>query len=203
MTVRLSALRAGRPWRPGRLLVLISVSRPQGHNAAGRIRSIERSSGLIQFCRTRKNFRSSESDLILYLFINVRRNYYSYLIPSFILGPLVCFPSDLIWKCGPYRQFVGLLVRVIIPVARPLPTQGNTNIEGTQAGIHAMTFHALDHAATEIGCDEINCSRQRDISQLRTLHKVLSNLLTSRLTPHVNGTLEDRQRRVRSNSFFF
>jgi hypothetical protein len=39
----------GRPLPPGRFLVLISVrlSRPQGHNAAGRIRSIETSNDLI------------------------------------------------------------------------------------------------------------------------------------------------------------
>jgi hypothetical protein len=41
MAVRLSALRAGLPLPPGSFLVLISVSRPQGHIAAGRIRSIE------------------------------------------------------------------------------------------------------------------------------------------------------------------
>jgi hypothetical protein len=42
MTVRLSALRAGSPLPPGRFLVLISVRSwvdPQGHSAAGRIRS--------------------------------------------------------------------------------------------------------------------------------------------------------------------
>jgi hypothetical protein len=44
ITVRLSALRAGRPLPPGRFLVLISVrlSRPQGHSAAGRIGSIKK-----------------------------------------------------------------------------------------------------------------------------------------------------------------
>jgi hypothetical protein len=43
MAVRLSALRARRPLPPGRFLVLISARdyRPQGHNAAGSIRSIE------------------------------------------------------------------------------------------------------------------------------------------------------------------
>jgi hypothetical protein len=50
MAVRLSALRTGRFLPPGRFLVLSSVkrlSRPQGHSAAGRIRSIEKSSDLI------------------------------------------------------------------------------------------------------------------------------------------------------------
>jgi hypothetical protein len=45
MTVTLSALCACRPLPPGRFLVLISVkrlSRPQGHSAAGKIRSIEK-----------------------------------------------------------------------------------------------------------------------------------------------------------------
>jgi hypothetical protein len=50
MAVRLSPSRTGRPLPPGRFLVLISVkrlSRPHGHSAAGRIRSIEKSSDLI------------------------------------------------------------------------------------------------------------------------------------------------------------
>jgi hypothetical protein len=42
--VVMSSLRAGRPLSPGRLVILISVSQPQDHIAAGRIRSIERSS---------------------------------------------------------------------------------------------------------------------------------------------------------------
>jgi hypothetical protein len=50
MAVRLSAIRAGRPLSPGRFLIFISVRNwvdPQGHSAAGRIRSIEKSSDLI------------------------------------------------------------------------------------------------------------------------------------------------------------
>jgi hypothetical protein len=51
MTVRLSALHAGRPLPAGRLLVLISVkrlSRPPGHSAAGRIWSIEQPNDLTE-----------------------------------------------------------------------------------------------------------------------------------------------------------
>jgi hypothetical protein len=50
MAVRLSALRAGRPLSPRIFLVLIfvkSLSRPQGHSAAGRITSTEKSNDLI------------------------------------------------------------------------------------------------------------------------------------------------------------
>jgi hypothetical protein len=50
MAVKLWALRANRPLPSGRFLVLISVwgwVRPQGHSAAGRIRSIEKSNDLI------------------------------------------------------------------------------------------------------------------------------------------------------------
>jgi hypothetical protein len=70
------------------------------------------------------------------------------------------FPSELIWYYGYYRQSVGLLGRVISPVARPLPTQDNTNTEETRTDIHASsgirtydpvfervkTFDSLDHA---------------------------------------------------------
>jgi hypothetical protein len=45
------------------------------------------------------------------------------------LGPLACFPSELIWIYGSYRQSVWLLGQRISPVGRPLPTQGNTSIE--------------------------------------------------------------------------
>jgi hypothetical protein len=44
MAVRLSASRAVRPLPPGKFLLL---SRPQGHSAAGSIRSIEKSNDLI------------------------------------------------------------------------------------------------------------------------------------------------------------
>jgi hypothetical protein len=37
------------------------------------------------------------------------------------------------------RQLVGLLGRVISPVARPLPTQDNTNTEEKRTDIHASS----------------------------------------------------------------
>jgi hypothetical protein len=50
MAVRLSALRAGRPLTPRKIPgthFCYRLSRPQGHSAAGRIRSIEKSNDLI------------------------------------------------------------------------------------------------------------------------------------------------------------
>jgi hypothetical protein len=65
----------------------------------------------------------------------------------FVLGPLVYFPSELMWNCGSYRQLVGLLGRMISPVARPLPTQDNTNTEETRTDIHASTgIRTHDHS---------------------------------------------------------
>jgi hypothetical protein len=61
------------------------------------------------------------------------------LLLPFVLGPLACFPSELIWNYDSYRQSVGLLGRVISPVARPLPTQDNTNTEETRTNIHASS----------------------------------------------------------------
>jgi hypothetical protein len=50
MAVRLSALNAGRPLSPVGFLVVNSVrlSRSQGHSAAGRIMSIEKSNNIIR-----------------------------------------------------------------------------------------------------------------------------------------------------------
>jgi hypothetical protein len=49
------------------------------------------------------------------------------LLHPFLLGPLACFPSQLIWNYRFCIQSVGLLRRGISPVARPLPTQDNTD----------------------------------------------------------------------------
>jgi hypothetical protein len=57
------------------------------------------------------------------------------LLLSIILGPLACFPSELMLNYGSYREFG----RVMSPVARPLPTQGNTNTEGTLTVTHASS----------------------------------------------------------------
>jgi hypothetical protein len=41
------------------------------------------------------------------------------LLLHFLLGPVACFPSELIWNYGSYRQSVGLLGRVISTAIRP------------------------------------------------------------------------------------
>jgi hypothetical protein len=45
-----------------------------------------------------------------------------FLLLLFVLGPLAYFPSELILNHGFYIYLVGLLGRVVSPVARPLPT---------------------------------------------------------------------------------
>jgi hypothetical protein len=61
------------------------------------------------------------------------------LLLPFVLGPLDCIPSELIWNYGTYRQLVGFLGRVISSVARPLPTRDNKNTEETRAHIYALS----------------------------------------------------------------
>jgi hypothetical protein len=82
---------------------------------------------------------------------------YILLLLSFVLVPPATFPSELVWNCGSYSQSVGLLGRGIIPVARPLPTQDNTNTEemrGFESTLpvfeKAKICHALDCAVAVI-----------------------------------------------------
>jgi hypothetical protein len=63
----------------------------------------------------------------------------SYSYSVFVLGPLACFPSELIWNYEYYKQLLGLLRRVISPVAWPLPTQDDINREETRADICALS----------------------------------------------------------------
>jgi hypothetical protein len=58
---------------------------------------------------------------------------------AFRIKPSGLFPSELIWNCASYRQLVGLLGRVISPVARPLPIQDSTNTEETRTDIYASS----------------------------------------------------------------
>jgi hypothetical protein len=44
------------------------------------------------------------------------------LLLPFVLGLLACFPAELIWNYGSYRQVLGLLGRVISPFAGSLLT---------------------------------------------------------------------------------
>jgi hypothetical protein len=80
----------------------------------------------------------------------------------FVLGSLACFPSDLIWNYGSYRQLVGFLERVKSLVARPMPTQDSKNTEENgqsclecdsklwnSAFQRPTTYNALDCMANE------------------------------------------------------
>jgi hypothetical protein len=79
------------------------------------------------------------------------------------LRPLVSYHSELIWNCESYRQSVDPLDGNQT-VARPLPTQDNTNTKETQTFMprvgfeptipvieRAKKYSVLDHAATVIG----------------------------------------------------
>jgi hypothetical protein len=92
------------------------------------------------------------------------------LLLLFILGPPGLFSSELIWKYESFRESVSLFGWVISPVARPLPTQGDTNTEEkrqismsqvrfeptTVKLERAKSFHALGSAATVIVYYESN-----------------------------------------------
>jgi hypothetical protein len=85
------------------------------------------------------------------------------------ITPSGLFPSELIWCYGSYSQLVGLLGRVLSLVIRTLPTQDNTNTEGTKTDImprvgfepmipvfeRTKTFHALDRGATVIAISDL------------------------------------------------
>jgi hypothetical protein len=49
------------------------------------------------------------------LYISLSLCFIYFLLLPFILDPLACFPSELFWNYGSYRQSVGLLGRVIRP----------------------------------------------------------------------------------------
>jgi hypothetical protein len=57
----------------------------------------------------------------------------------FLLGPLFCFPSEIIWNYRSYRKLIGFLLWTISPVARHLSTQDNTNIEEMRTDFHAFS----------------------------------------------------------------
>jgi hypothetical protein len=82
------------------------------------------------------------------------------LLLRFVLGPLACLPSELIWNHGSYRQLVGLFGRVISPVARPLPTQDNTNTGERRRDIHASSRIRTHDPSVRAG-EDISCFRPR------------------------------------------
>jgi hypothetical protein len=74
---------------------------------------------------------------------------------SFRIKSPCLFPSEWIWNYGSYRQSVGLLGRVINPVARSLSTQKNTKTQ-TRRDIFASsgirTYDPSVQAAEDISC---------------------------------------------------
>jgi hypothetical protein len=97
---------------------------------------------------------------ILCLNVTTARTFFLVLFLIDGLGSLACPFSELILKFESYRQLAGPLGRMISPVARPLPTQDNTNTEETQISMQVgfepripvfettMTFRALDRVAS-------------------------------------------------------
>jgi hypothetical protein len=73
---------------------------------------------------------------------------------SFVLGSLAFFPSELIWNYGSYRQLVGLLGRVISPVARPLPTRQHKQNKLRQTDMPRVGFeHTISCLRPRGHCD--------------------------------------------------
>jgi hypothetical protein len=68
--------------------------------------------------------------------------FFSLLVP-FVLSPLVCFPIRINTEnYVSYTQMVGLFERVIGPVPRSLPTQGNTNTQ--EARIYSVSIRRVE-----------------------------------------------------------
>jgi hypothetical protein len=100
---------------------------------------------------------SVHASLPLPLFTSTETHFLLLLLP-FVLDPLVCFLSELMWKYGTYRQLVQLLGRVISPVATSLNTQENTH--GRNADIHASSG-IRTHDPSIRACQDILCFRPR------------------------------------------
>jgi hypothetical protein len=81
-----------------------------------------------------------------------------FLLPRFVLGPLACFTSELIWNYGSYRQSVELLGRGISPVVRPRDkTQDNINTEETRTDIYVSSWIRTHDPS--VWKDERSCSQ--------------------------------------------
>jgi hypothetical protein len=86
-----------------------------------------------------RSFQEKNSYLLFENMSDIKFGVFLILLLPFLLGPLACFLSELIWNYGSYTQLVELLGRVISPVTRPLPKQDNTNKEETRTDIHASS----------------------------------------------------------------
>jgi hypothetical protein len=74
------------------------------------------------------------------------------------LSCLACSHSAFICNYELYRQLVGLLGRVMSPVARPLPRQRNTNTEESRTHIHASSV-IRTHGPRVRSSEDISCLR--------------------------------------------
>jgi hypothetical protein len=78
------------------------------------------------------------SSRLLSKYVKIRYKYIIIIIIiPFVLGPLACCPSELIWNYGSYRKSVGLLVRGIGP------SQGRYLHENRQTLMTGLGFEPM------------------------------------------------------------
>jgi hypothetical protein len=106
------------------------------------------------------------------------------LLLPFVLGPLACFPSELIWNYGSYRQLKGLLRRGISPVARPLPTQDNINTEESRTDIHASS-EVRTHDPSVWANEDISCLRPSGLRSRKPRLTTVVIRCADRATPSI------------------
>jgi hypothetical protein len=91
--------------------------------------------------------------------IDLRENFrIVFLLLPFVLGPLACFPSELILNYVSYIHLVRVLGRVVSPVLRPLPTQDNTNTKERWTEIHSSSWIRTQDPSVGAG-KNISCLR--------------------------------------------
>jgi hypothetical protein len=80
---------------------------------------------------------------------NVQINFFFSSSSSFRVRPTGLFPIRInLPNCGSYRQVIGLLGRLISPIAKPLPTQNNINTEETRTFMPRVGFEPMTHCSS-------------------------------------------------------